>query len=837
MMVMAALCRDAAMVQAQINDVNVGSAPDATDGDTVRNAFIKCNTDFNWIGGQLNGIGTTLAGLSTAYDPYGLALSIGLYGTNYTRYVVGTNTVAWLGLLNSCSNVLQGDITGLTNNVNSLWSALGGSGGGFAPIAPTAPSGAGLLHSGSKMLFDEYQALDGGFEEGPPDYGWTQGIWSDGWGTIHAYQFQGNLIDASGNGDWSITDQNGDLVNGGMPPTDIYGWVPVSQNNGSWLWTPPDSLSFTHMSFEQNTIYSYANSGVTSMIVDGNFQADAMLDSYGQASYTSGQPIVPVLLQDGGLWQWQALPTFPTTLNFDSGNISSDGSGDATFVSLYAQQLKDSSGGTGGAGDYAQANGAGGWSWTAWPSTLNYDAGDITSDGAGNVDATGFRGSFLDNGNSSGASGYVPTANGDGSWTWTVPTGGGSGGSFPDITDSGGVVTIANSVSITGSFTSDNGGVHTDGGGDMTVDKLSANSDVSTGELWATSLMDNNFSSGTAGSVPTANGDGSWTWAPGGGGGSGGTMNFDGGQITSSGAGVITMTDPGFDTSVSFADINAGGANQFYLHFGTDANLLMSQLNQIGDGTSVVLQGGNDAGTANLPCEFRGAQDTVGTAGLIFAEETYGTVMTVNNGVLINYTWNPPQMPGYTLDVTGTAGDSADGTWNVDGSGNFTANTFNPVSDRARKDNITPLAPANALGMALAITNYTWRFKARTNWVVSKIPTSLGTNLVTFLRTNKLGKLVMRTNSVVVTNSFVLATNAGKVFPASGKEFGPMAQDWHATTGLGGGTNISVTSMNGLLLGAVQGLAMEQGTLTNAAGARFKVMVNAATNGLIFVPQ
>jgi len=42
--------------------------------------------------------------------------------------------------------------------------------------------------------------------------------------------------------------------------------------------------------------------------------------------------------------------------------------------------------------------------------------------------------------------------------------------------------------------------------------------------------------------------------------------------------------------------------------------------------------------------------------------------------------------------------------------------------------------------------------------------------------------------------------------------------------------------MSGLLLGAIQGLAAMQGTLTNANGARFRLMVNAQTNGLVFVP-
>ena len=90
--------------------------------------------------------------------------------------------------------------------------------------------------------------------------------------------------------------------------------------------------------------------------------------------------------------------------------------------------------------------------------------------------------------------------------------------------------------------------------------------------------------------------------------------------------------------------------------------------------------------------------------------------------------------------------------------------------------------------------------------------------------------------AVALTNRMSLVTSA-VVQPASGTEFGPMAQDWHAVTGLGGGTNISMTSMSGLLLGAIQGLSQAQGIFTNAAGARFALVVNAQTNGFIFVPR
>ena len=172
-----------------------------------------------------------------------------------------------------------------------------------------------------------------------------------------------------------------------------------------------------------------------------------------------------------------------------------------------------------------------------------------------------------------------------------------------------------------------------------------------------------------------------------------------------------------------------------------------------------------------------------------------------------------------------------------DGSGNVTAQTFNPVSDRTKKEQITPLAPAKALAMALGLTNYSWRFKAHTNWAVVKAPISISTNFVRHTLTNRAGTVLTLTNFMILTNGFILATNSGKVFAASGLEIGPMAQDWNAVTGLGTGTNISVTSEAGLLLGAVQGLAAQQGVFSNPAGARFRLLVNAQTNGFIFVPS
>ena len=485
-----------ARAQSSLTYVNPGSSPDATDGDTIRNAFIKCNNDFTYIGGQLNSLNSSLSGLATTYDPFGMAILIGLNATNYVRYAVGTNTVGWLGCLNAESNVLQSDITALTNNVNSLWTALGGS---------------GVLHSGGVMAFDQQTA-----------YPQAMQIYSDG---------------------------NGNLT------------------------------------------------------VVGSIHGGQLSDSYNS---TPAAGMVATSQGTDGTWQWQALPTLPATLNFDSGNITSDGSGNANFVSVYAQQLKDLGGNTGAAGNYAQANGSGGWFWTAGLTTLNYDSGNITSDGAGDL-------------------------------------------------------TVGQNLTVNGSFSSDRWQFYSDGSGDVTAQNVTIGQNVT---------VDGSFSS---------------------------------------------------------------DSGQFY----------------------------------------------------------------------------------------------------SDGSGNVTAQTFNPASDRALKEQITPLAPSNALAMTLGLTNYSWRFKAHTNFTASVVPA--GTRLVTtnFIASGTNTIMVFSTNKTTVAITNLTA----KVFPPSGREFGPMAQDWHLATGLQDGHKISATSEAGLLIGAVQRLASLQNSFTNTGGARFALVVNAQTNGFVFVPQ
>ena len=133
----------------------------------------------------------------------------------------------------------------------------------------------------------------------------------------------------------------------------------------------------------------------------------------------------------------------------------------------------DGSDGTGGAGCFIQANGSGGWGWAAWPTALNYDGGSITSDGSGNITATGFYGSLLDTYYSSGSIGYYSHANGDGTWSWAE---------WPST------------------LNYDSGSVVSDGSGDVTAVSVQA-------QLW-----DSTTSSGSGGQVATAQGDGTWLW-------------------------------------------------------------------------------------------------------------------------------------------------------------------------------------------------------------------------------------------------------------------------------------------------------------------------------------
>jgi len=195
---------------------------------------------------------------------------------------------------------------------------------------------------------------------------------------------------------------------------------------------------------------------------------------------------------------------------------------------------------------------------------------------------------------------------------------------------------------------------------------------------------------------------------------------------------------------------------------------------------------------------------------------------TATEGFSIGEGSSPTTPPASGLHVVGNvqfdAAFSSDaGTFTSDGSGNVTAQTFTPVSDRALKENITALPPGHALDMALALTNFQWNFRARTNRVAVLTRQAGFTNgvaKINFAATN------IASASAIAKKGLITTTNVvEKIAPASGRQIGPMAQDWHAVTGLDDGRHISLTAMQGLLLGAIQDLAARQpaaGTVTNS---------------------
>lgn len=293
----------------------------------------------------------------------------------------------------------------------------------------------------------------------------------------------------------------------------------------------------------------------------------------------------------------------------------------------------------------------------------------------------------------------------------------------------------------------------------------------------------------------------------GGGGSPGGTMNFDNGNITSDGSGNITangVNAPGdftgneggnyyLNPAGGLFHVTSGGTTRIIAD--TTGNYSVFNFYANGAETGAFY---SDAGGGHIIFEAAPGRDfTFNTSG-------------ANNRMIISTAGNVGvgnMTPAYLLDVSGTMGDSQSGLWNYDGSGNFTAQSFNPVSDRQRKENIQLFQPSNALAMALALTNYTWRFKARTN-TFAQVSQTVSTNLVS-IGTNAVSRR-FSTNTVT------------RVFPAGGKEFGCMAQDWRQVTGTGTGTNISLTAMNGLLLGAVQALGGGAAKgITTAEGVTF----------------
>ena len=175
-------------------------------------------------------------------------------------------------------------------------------------------------------------------------------------------------------------------------------------------------------------------------------------------------------LQNEILTNQTALGTLTTTNTWLSLRIDTNTAAISSILTQLASGVYETNGGplidssfSSGTASYVPiANGSAGWLWTAWPATLNYDSGAITSDGSGNVNAGSFFGSLKDSGYSTGIATYIPVANGDGTWTWAAPSGGAGGPMDFDgglITSDGAGNISANSINNTnGAFGINNNG-------------------------------------------------------------------------------------------------------------------------------------------------------------------------------------------------------------------------------------------------------------------------------------------------------------------------------------------------------------------------------------------
>lgn len=146
----------------------------------------------------------------------------------------------------------------------------------------------------------------------------------------------------------------------------------------------------------------------------------------------------------------------------------------------------------------------------------------------------------------------------------------------------------------------------------------------------------------------------------------------------------------------------------------------------------------------------------------MFLGDNYSACTT---GFSIGQGMSPSTPPAHGLYVAG-AFKADGGAIYSSGSGNLSAQSFITLSDRNLKENIQPIPEGKSLEMARALNDYSWKFKTQSD-------------------------------------------SAEKAPAANGGQLGPMAQDWHAVTGLDDGRHISLTAMQGLLLGAVQDLASQ----------------------------
>jgi hypothetical protein len=152
----------------------------------------------------------------------------------------------------------------------------------------------------------------------------------------------------------------------------------------------------------------------------------------------------------------------------------------------------------------------------------------------------------------------------------------------------------------------------------------------------------------------------------------------------------------------------------------------------------------------------------------LFLGDNYSAAST---GFSVGQGMAPSAPPANGLLVQGAV-QTDSGLIHSDGGGNLSAQSFITLSDRTRKENIKPLPQGQSLEMARALPDFSWNFKGQSQTE---------------------GKTDATAETVAENHT----------------QFGPMAQDWHAVTGLDDGRHISLTAMQGLLLGAVKDLATQ----------------------------
>jgi hypothetical protein len=109
------------------------------------------------------------------------------------------------------------------------------------------------------------------------------------------------------------------------------------------------------------------------------------------------------------------------TFNATGGNVMTNRQLVAWLGNLTLTNLSDTTGSMGAAGQVPVADGSGNWGWAAVIMSgglMNFDSGLITSDGSGNVTAATVKSGLTDSAFSTGTFGYMPVAMGDGTWTW-----------------------------------------------------------------------------------------------------------------------------------------------------------------------------------------------------------------------------------------------------------------------------------------------------------------------------------------------------------------------------------------------------------------------------------